>query len=335
MDFLPDLLRSIDEQTYKDFSVLVIDNASSDGVEAYVRTHHPHVTILRNTRNIGFSPAHNQGIRFVRERWQGEDLSDRYVLVTNPDVIMSPTYLERLMADVSEHKDVAAFGGKLLRAYHEHPEDESLHETMKSDRIDSTGVTARRARTFHERGAGELDRAQYDNDRDVFAISGALALYRMSALDDVRYQDEFFDHDFFAYKEDVDLCWRLRLLGWGVRYVPEAVAYHHRNMYGADKTGLIALIRNRRRKSLRRSYFSNRNHWNMLLKNELVWNALLAAPWMVTMELARFVYVLFFETKNIKSFFEAIARTPRMWRKRRETMKKRKASAADMRRWFV
>jgi len=335
MDFLPDLLRSLSEQTYKDFSVLLIDNASSDGVDTFVRAQFPQVTMLRNTRNVGFSPAHNQGVRYALERWSGENLSDRFVLVTNPDVIMTPTFIENLMREVEKQPEPGAFGGKLLRAYNEHPEDESLRETMKSDRIDSTGIVAKRTRTFHERGAGELDRGQYDEAKDVFGISGALALYRASALETVRYKDEFFDHDFFAYKEDVDLCWRMRLLGWPIRYVPEAIAYHHRNMFGAEKSGLWELIKNRRRKSLRRSYFSNRNHWNMLFKNELVWNGLLALPWLLGMEIARFVYVLFFETKNTAAFGEAIARVPRMWAKRRDTMKKRKATAKEMRRWFV
>lgn len=334
MDFLPELLPSIFAQTFKDFQVLIVDNASSDGMDAYVRANFPQVTILRNPRNIGFSPAHNQGIRYALERWNGEDLNNRFILVTNPDAVLSPTYLEEVLREADRQPEVGSFGGKLLRAYRENVSDDALKETVKSDRIDSTGLAAHRNRTFTERGAGEMDKGQYDQDCDVFGVTGALALYRASALQDVRYKDEFFDHDFFAYKEDVDLAWRLQLLGWKSLYVPAAVAYHHRGMYGKEKMGLWELIKNRRSKSRSRSFYSTRNHVDMLFKNELVWNAILAAPFIFITEWARFTYVVLCETANAKAFVEAAIRLPRMWAKRRDTLKRRKASAGYMRRFF-
>jgi GT2 family glycosyltransferase len=335
MDFLPELMASIAAQTYRDFTVLVIDNASTDGVEPWMRQHHPRVSILRNVRNLGFSPAHNQAIRYALDHWAGEDLNDRFVLVTNPDVILSPTFLETILKEPGAFPQVGSFTGKLLRAHVEHADDDALKETMRSDRIDSTGLVAHRNRTFTDRGAGELDQGQYDQARDVFGVSGALALYRASALQEARYRDEFFDQDFFAYKEDVDLAWRLRLLGWGARYVPGAVAHHHRNMYGAEKIGFIETIKNRMKKSKRRSFFSNRNHWSMYMKNELLWNAFLSWPFVKWMEFKRVVYTAIFEPTNLRAFWEAITRTPRMLAKRSDTMKKRKATASDMRAWFV
>ncbi len=338
MAFLPELLASLDAQTFRDFQVLVIDNASTDGMEAFVRASHPSVTILRNARNLGFSVAHNQGIRYAFERWGEADLAQRYVLVTNPDTILSPTYLASLIEEADTRQEVGAFGGTLLRAFKEYSTDDSGHETVFSDRIDTTGLLAHRNRTFTERGAGELDQGQFDASREVFGISGALALYRASALQDVRmaeagFAGEFFDADFFLYKEDVDLAWRLRSAGWEAHFVPEAKAYHHRAMADREGKGMFARIRNRQKKSRLRSFYSTRNHWCLLVKNETVWNGILAAPWIFFTELARVVYVVLFEPRLIPAFSEAIFRFPKMLRKR--FAMRRTVPSSDVRKFFV
>jgi len=80
MRFLPDLLKSIMDQTYRDFNVLVIDNASTDGVEAFLREHYPDISFIRNARNLGFSAAHNQGIRYAVEHWPHTELQEHFIL---------------------------------------------------------------------------------------------------------------------------------------------------------------------------------------------------------------------------------------------------------------
>ncbi|MEK7452042.1 MAG: glycosyltransferase, partial [Patescibacteria group bacterium] len=75
LSFLPDLLDSLFKQTYTDFSVLVIDNGSTDGVGAFLEEKYPNVRCLRNARNLGFSAAHNQGIRYVIEHVEQDALS--------------------------------------------------------------------------------------------------------------------------------------------------------------------------------------------------------------------------------------------------------------------
>ena len=333
MEFLPDLMKSIMGQTYRDFNVLVIDNGSSDGAEAFLRENYPETTVIRNARNLGFSAAHNQGIRYALDHWEGG--KERYILVTNPDVILSETYLENLMAVVQAHPEVGSFGGKLLRAFGENLADEVLRETIRSDRFDSAGLNPRRNRTVADRGAGELDRGQYDEVEQVFGISGALTLYRGRALQETRYGDEFFDQDFFAYKEDVDLAWRLQHAGWLSLYVPSAVAYHYRGMYGPEKMGLWERIRNRRIKSSVRNYYSTRNHWLLLIKNLRFSNLLLALPWIVVYETLRFVYVLAFEKGGLKAVFDTVRLIPVMLAKRRATFQSSEVRARELRKWFL
>ncbi len=333
MDFLPDLLKSIMSQTYRDFNVLVIDNGSSDGLEAFLQKTYPQVTLIRNVRNLGFSAAHNQGVRYALEHWG--DLQDRFVLVTNPDVILTKTFLTDLLAETQKCPGVGTFGGKLLRAFGENFHDEVMRETILSDRIDSTGLRGYRNRTFTDRGAGELDEGQYDEMTDVFGVSGALSLYRAQALIDVRYRDEFFDHDFFAYKEDVDMAWRLQHKGWKALYVPEALAYHYRGMYGPEQMGILQRLKNRRGRSSLRNFYSSRNHWLLLLKNLRWMNVFFALPWLLVSGIARFVYMVLLEKNGFKVLFEVLKLIPTMLRKRRVIRRTSTTRARDLRRYFV
>jgi GT2 family glycosyltransferase len=335
MRFLPDLLKSIMGQTYRDFNVVILDNASTDGVEAFVREAYPQMVFIRNARNLGFSVGHNQAIRYAIEHWPEAELSNRFILVTNPDIILTPTFLEELVAATRIHPEVGAFGGKLLRAFGENLGDEVLKEVVRSQRLDSVGLNPHRNGTVTDRGAGELDEGQYEQSQKVFGISGALAFLRASALEDVRFGDEVFDQDFFAYKEDVDLAWRLQHAGWDAMYVPRAVAYHYRGMYGAEKSGLWKRLRNHREKSLLRNLYSTRNHWLMLLKNVRLSQFFLSVFWIVTYELARLMYILLFERTGWQALRETVGLSPRMWRKRRATLRHAKRPAKEVRKWFV
>jgi GT2 family glycosyltransferase len=335
MDVLPDLLKSLEEQTYQEYQVIIIDNNSTDGTVEFVRKEYPRVMMIRNMRNLGFAQAHNQGIRHVLAHCDQDALDETYVLVTNHDIVLKKDFLAKLMMRVKAHKDVGSFTGKLLKAYAENITDEVLKENVRSDVIDSTGLRAKKNRTFTDRGAGEIDKGQYDAYQEIFGATGALALYRVSALKEVMQGEQVFDQDFFAYKEDIDLAWRLQWYGWKSRYVPEAVAYHYRGMYGKERMGVIEKIKNRFSKSKWRSFHSNRNHWWVLIKNESVSGFLLASPRIVFTETLRCVYTAVFETKNLKSFIEVIIGLPKMWKKRRTLMKNRRVRPKEVRAWFV
>lgn len=335
MKFLPDLLKTITQQTYKDFTVLVIDNGSTDGADAFLRQEYPEVSLLKNNRNLGFSAAHNQGIRFVIDHCEPEELSNQFILVCNPDILMSPTFLERLMQVVVQHPDVGSFGGKLLRAYGENLTDEVLQETVLSDIIDSTGLNPHKDRTVTDCGAGEKDMGQYDDREEVFGISGACVLYRASALERVRFGDEFFDHDFFAYKEDIDLAWRLQHARWKSLYVPKAIAHHYRGMYGKETSGLFAKLSNRKKKSMQRNYYSTRNHWLVLFKNLRVSSFLLCFPRIVIHEFARVIYICLLEPSSLRAIVDVVRLFPRMLKKRRALFAVATAESRQIRKWFL
>jgi len=335
---LPEALESLRAQSFKDFTLTVVDNASTDGSVDAVRERFPEATVLRNFKNLGFSAAHNQAIELARNRWTDDDRKgrssvDRYVLVMNPDIILEPEFLERLARGVDGRYEVGSACGKLLRVRRSRVEGGDPEFT---DIIDSAGLAMKRNRRAADRGAGEKDGPAYAEPAEVFGVSGALALYRAEAVDMLReVSGEVFDEDFFAYKEDVDAAWRLRLLGWKAAYVPRAVAYHYRGTGGSEKAGLLEMFRRRLGRSPMVNRLSTRNHLLMLAKDDDFPNRLLHALWIVPHEIGKFLSTLFLSPRALAAYGEALLLLPKMRKKRRTLMKARKASPKEIRRWFI
>jgi GT2 family glycosyltransferase len=211
--------------------VLLVDNDSRDGSVELVRERHPSVSVLALGSNLGFAAAHNRN--FARAR--GE-----FFLALNPDVVLAPGCLERLVAALRREPDAGAASGRLLRP-------------GPGRRLDSAGIRWAPGRTrFVDRGVGE-PAGRFSREEDVFGACGAAALYRVSALDGVARPGEApFAERFFMYYEDVDLAWRLRRAGWRTRYVPDAEACHVRGGSGAANAFIeYHLVRNRLWVSLR------------------------------------------------------------------------------------
>ncbi len=317
---MPDILealRSLEAQTFTDFRVIVVDNASGDDAAATLTASYgSRVAILRNYQNLGFAAAHNQAIALAR-RGKAE-----YVLVMNPDVVLEPTTIEQLVTCAGGHPKAGAIAPRLLR-----PAGET---------IDSTGLRLRRSFYAFDRGSGKPALGNYLREEEVFGVSGALALYRLAALEDAAMGTDYFDHDFFSYKEDVDLSWRLRLRGFEIWYTPKAQALHQRNVRIADQEGLSRLRANRSARSPAVSRWSYRNQWWVIVKN--VSARLLArnAPWLFAREFGKAVYLTVFEFATIrKGSAEAIAGLRRMIQKRRAILGNAKVSSADMQRWLT
>jgi GT2 family glycosyltransferase len=333
MAYLPNLLASFDAQDTREFMVTLVDNASSDGTVAWVQEHHPSVAMLRNFRNQGFSRAHNQAIALVISRWPEQELERRYILIANPDLEFSPGSIRLLTAYMDAHPDVAACTPKLLRASMQAGDDER-REMLRTTTIDSTGLVITKARRVFDRGAGEEDRGQYDNARDIFGCSGACVLFRASSLLASKCAGEVFDEDIFAYKEDVDLAWRMRRLGYRAMFVPEAVVWHHRRAPSAPGAGWLSAFFSRRRKSPFVNYLSTRNHGWVLLKNDEIGNALLHAIWWLPYEIFKAVAAIF-SWSGLKGEASSLIGIPRALSKRADLSQRVKTRGGEIRKWFV
>ncbi len=335
MKFICDCLESVFRQsvwhkmseTIK-ISVNLVDNGSQDGTVDFVRKNYPAVHILKNINNLGFCRAHNQAIRLTEADWY---------LILNTDIILEKDFLEKvlLVAEKCE-PSVGCFGGKLLKAKTIW-ESGGLPKVIKTDKIDACGLLIKKSRQVKNIGENEIDRGQYDGQSEVFGFSGACLFLRKEALESIKFKEEYFDEDFFAYQEDFDLAYRLQLAGWRSGFVAGAKAYHFRaadlGTLNPFKVGKI--IQARRAKSELINYYSYKNHWLVLLKNEIAVNFWRHSPFIFWFELKKFIFLLFFETRTLKSLVDFFHLLPKMKLKRKIIMEGRKASAKEIRRWFI
>jgi len=224
--------------------IRVIDNASRDGSVALVREALPTADVVLLPHNTGFAGGHNEGFRRCQTP---------LVLVLNPDVTLRWAVVVAVLAYFKE-KNVAAVQGKLLR---------------EANIIDSTGIMLTAAFNGNERGAGETDTGHYETVQQIDAATGACALYRLAALKHVSHPSgEIFDERFWAYKEDVDLGWRLRRQGWKVLYVPLTLGFHPRRLRREGRFGWsLAPLHTWQRLRDARTRYSFRNWVWMVLKN--------------------------------------------------------------------
>lgn len=327
--YLPFCLESLRNQTLKDFSVLIIDNASQDQSVSFVESflHNPahrelaeKTTLIKNRKNDGFAPAHNHAIHWSRSE---------YVFMMNPDVILDDRYLEELTNFLDAHQEAAAASGMIFRWNFEE-NDNPLTAHGKTDSIDTLGLLITPSNKVLE----WRDQEEIQAPREVFGVSGALPLYRRSALEVAKTPmfhrrsklyatnqqpiiSEYFDTDFFAYKEDVDLAYRLRLLGYSAYCVPSARAWHDRT--AAAKSGTLS---NRRDKSAFVNFHSYRNHLYFLIKNFPFPIFIRHAFRIIAYECVKFLYILFVEPRTLRAFSDIMRNLPRMIKKRSYIQKK-------------
>jgi GT2 family glycosyltransferase len=266
------------------------------------------VRLIRNDENVGFAAGQNQAIAATTADW---------VLTLNPDVELEPTFLAALVEAVPADPRVGVVCGKLR----------SLETDMSRParpRLDSTGIYFTSELRHFDRGWGEEDRGQYDHTEFVFGATGAAAMYRRAMIAGVSVCGEFFDEDFFAYREDADLAWRAQLMGWKCLYAPAAVGYHVRRVRPGPRSAVPSLI----------NMHSVKNRFLMRVKNLTgpVWRE----AWFDTLrrDLLIAAGCLVVERASLPAFARLALGLPRAWRKRREIQLKRTVSGDEMAAWF-
>ena len=266
--YLPDCLQSLRALERPPASVVVVDNASTDGTASIVRSEFPEVRLIEPGGNTGFCRANNLGIAAT---------DSPYVLVLNPDTRLEPRFLEELLPAFDD-PDVGIVAGKLLR--------------FDGTTVDSAGQELARSRQPRDRGHGRPDRGELDSDVEVFGACGAAALYRRAMLAGiVDPGGQYFDESFFAFYEDLDLAWRARRLGWKAAYRHRAVGYHAR---GATAGGPAVL--RRLAALLGRSpeirFHIVKNRYLTILRNDTVGDYLRNLPFILGRDVATAVLLL-------------------------------------------
>jgi GT2 family glycosyltransferase len=301
-------LQAILRQEGVPIEIVVVDNGSTDGTAAVLRQFRGRVRVIGCSRNVGFAEGQNRAIRATSAEW---------VLTLNPDVLLRPGFIRALVDAGQANPDAGTVCGKLLSIG---PGFKPLDEV----RIDSTGICFTPALRHFDRGWGEPDRGGYGNLEYVFGASAAAALYRRSMIEDVAIDGDFFDPDFFVYREDADVAWRAQLMGWRTLYTPAAVAFHVRTVTPVNRRSVPAVI----------NMHSVKNRFLMRIKN--VTAGVYGRCWLPTTlrDLLVIGGSILWEPTSAAAFWHIARCLPRALARRRVIMARRQAGDEELAQWF-
>ncbi|MCL5745038.1 MAG: glycosyltransferase family 2 protein [Acidobacteria bacterium] len=306
--FIKRCLESVLAQKYPNKEILVVDNASTDGTTDILEQFEDRCQILYNNENLGFAAAQNQAIRMSGGDW---------VLALNPDLLLLPGFIQALVDAGNISPKIGTVCGKLLTMT-------ATFDLPEKPLVDSTGIYFTPMLRHLDRGSQEVDNGHFLKHEYVFGASAAAALYRREMIEDVSIADEFFDTDFFVYREDADVAWRAQLLGWKCIYTPLARGYHVRSALPGNRRALPAVI----------NMHSVKNRFLMRIKN--MTPDLYRRNWFsITLrDLLVIACCLTWEHSSLQAFWYLARNWRRVLAKRHEIMRRRKVDDRYISSWF-
>lgn len=287
-------LDSLHAQTRSPARIIVVDNASVDESCTGLGDHYPQVTLIRSETNLGFAAANNLAVK------QAADCD--WIALLNPDARAEPSWLEELLSAALRQPEYAFFGCRMLLA-----DTPQLLDGV-GDAYHVTGLVWREAHGKKAQGVHLVP-------REIFSPCGAAALYRSDAFLDA----DGFDERYFCYVEDVDLGFRLRLLGYRCLYVPNAVV-HHKGSAITGKHSDFAI------------YHGHRNTaWTFIkdFPSPWIWIALPGHMLMTAIVVA--IFMLRGQAAVIvRAKYHAALGIPAMWRSRKHIQTRRRVQAMEI-----
>ena len=245
-------LDALRRQSYRDYRVIVVDNASSDASVSVLHREYPEVQVIPLATNRGYSGGSNAGIRAAR----GEIL-----VMLNNDTEAHPRWLEELIDALDRHPEAGSAASRMMI----HDQPNLLHSA--GDIYRANGIP-------DSRGVRQPYGSPFDQEGYVFGGCGGAVAYRRKMLDAIG----LFEERFFMYCEDVDLNWRAQLAGWRCVYAPKAVVYHHLSATGGGPLSSYHVGRNT-------LWVIARNYPTSLLKRH--WREIVAAQWAIARDALR------------------------------------------------
>ncbi len=307
--FIRRCLERVLDQDYPCKQVVIVDNASSDETPAILGEFENLIRLVYNRDNVGFAAAQNQAIAAAA--------SADWFLTLNPDVSLMPGFITTLVETGETDPGIGSVCGKLLAT-------SADFAVSEKPIVDSTGIYFTPNLRHFDRGSKLPDDGRYERCEYVFGATGAAALYRREMIEDISLSGEFFDSDFFAYREDADVAWRAQLLGWKCLYAPSAVAYHVRSVLPSNRRSLPPII----------NMHSVKNRFLLRIKNttgHLYLRNFLAITFRDVVVIGA---CLTYEFRSLRAFPLLLRNWRRAWAKRREIMRRRRASDEYMAAWF-
>jgi GT2 family glycosyltransferase len=265
--YLPYFLPSLKNQTINNFNILAIDNTddgSTSNVE-YIKNNYPEIKIDFAGKNLGYAKAYNKLIN------NAIALDAEYFLAINPDIILEPDAIAKLLTVIKANNELGSVCPKILKW--------DFENNQKTKIIDSLGIKLLPGLRFADIGQGKIDQGQ-NSATENLGPSGAAGLYRMGALKKVANNSQFFDELIFMYKEDCDLAYRLKLAGYKSSCVNDAVVYHDRTVSANGENNiLIAMNRKNKRRQAKKWAFLNQQIIFWKFWRTIDWKNKLALIW--------------------------------------------------------
>ena len=293
--YLRQCLLALQAQTEPSFAAVVADNCSTDGSDSEVAfLNDARFSLLRLSTNEGFAVANNKAVQ--------QNTAGNWIVLLNPDAFVEPDWLACLLQAADRDPQAASFGARLVSA---------ADPLMLDGTGDVYDVSGRVWRRDH----GVRISASTTQSDEIFSPCAAAAMYRRDAWNAAA----GFDEDFFCYVEDIDLGFRLRLLGHRSVYVPDAICHH----VGSGITGRHSDFAN---------YHGQRNMIWVFVKNmpgALFWPLL---PLHILLNVAA---LLLFASRGqgrivLRAKLDAMRGLPRAWRKRKQLQSTRQVSLVDL-----
>ena len=310
---LPGCLEAVGRLEHRPLEIVVVDCASADGSLDVARRHAPPglpLQALDLGENRGFTGGMNAALAASRSPW---------VLSLNADARPAPDFLTRLLDRAGAHPELrtGAVTGRLVRP----PAADGTRL------LDACGMRLTSSWRHLDRGSGEPDRGQHMRPERVFGATGAACLYRREALDDAAIEGEdgeVFDTRFHSFREDAELCFRLRERGWEILYEPAAVAEHRRLNLPERRSAMPAAV----------NYHSLKNRYLLRLYHQTAGNVLRTLLPTLVRDLMALAWVLLRERTSLPAYGW-------LWRHRREILQRRRliqgrriVPSAEIDRWF-
>jgi GT2 family glycosyltransferase len=329
--YIPYLFDSLRKQTFLDWQLFILDNNSTDETVAAIKKeleNFPvHAELVENKTNLGFAGGHN----FAFAKTESE-----YILMLNQDMYLESDCMEKLVRFLDAAQDCAAVAPRLMK-WGFSKATENLQSSF-TDQVDSLGLQVFRNRRVVEKFAQQSwsDLKEKIISRDgwlpVFGVSGAMPVFRRSALQQIMLESgEVFDLSYHAYKEDVDLAYRLASSGKRACVLLDAVAYHDRSAAGPKDIADHAAMANKKTQSQLVKYLSYKNHLMTLYKNEYWQNLILDFPWIMWYELKKFIFFLILDREVLRGLREIWCMRADLVKKRQWIMRHKKLAWRDIR----
>jgi GT2 family glycosyltransferase len=314
------LLASLEYQTVDDFQTIVVDNASTDGVAAWLNQTYPKAAVvLRNFKNQGLARAYNQAAAWALAHWDDAALDGRFVMFVEPDEVFTSSAIGQLLQVLDADPAIMLAGPKLMVGRRLLGDSDDSSEIAPTETIESVATVLTKTRRFYDLGRGQDDQGQYDRQAEVFAPNRACFVVRASALKQLALNGEWFDEMLPVGQIVWDVFWRARVLGFKAALVPEARVCRMPRPKSQDRQA------DRLARQLRR---------HLRTKNDFFINRLVHLPWTLV-DWVRTAGACVLSPRLLAFWFVSWKDWPALRRKRKALMGRPHRSAAELRRWFL